>query len=80
MILVDTSVWIDYVHDVEAPHTDALDRALSDNLVVTGDLIMAEFLQGFRTNKEFAEAQDIMERLLCYNLVGKSMAVQSARN
>ena len=52
MILVDTSAWIDYVKGVSAPHTDVLDFELSRSRIITGDLIIAEFLQGFR-NRQF---------------------------
>jgi predicted nucleic acid-binding protein len=80
MVLVDTTVWIDYVHGVAAPHTEALDHALLENQVVTGDLIVAEFLQGFRIAREFNEAKSIIDRLICYELAGKSIAVQAAKN
>ncbi len=45
MIVADTSAWIDYFSGVEAPHTDLLDRALSESRVIIGDLILAELLQ-----------------------------------
>jgi predicted nucleic acid-binding protein len=80
MVLVDTTVWIDYVHGTAAPHTDALDYALLEDQVVTGDLIVAEFLQGFRTAREFNDAKSIIDRLVCYELAGKPIAVQAARN
>jgi len=53
VVVVDTSVWIDYVHGLETPHTDALDYELLHNRVITGDLLVAEFLQGFRDDKDF---------------------------
>jgi predicted nucleic acid-binding protein len=51
MVVVDTSTWIDYIHGALTPETDALDYELSQNAVITGDLIVAEFLQGFRIGK-----------------------------
>ncbi|GHV66894.1 hypothetical protein AGMMS49928_02700 [Spirochaetia bacterium] len=56
MVFVDTSVWIDYVRGIDAPHTAALDRELQYNQVVSGDLIIAEFLQGFRSDRDFEAA------------------------
>ena len=50
MIVADTSVWIDYVNGVLTTQTDILDRVLEQGRVVTGDLIIVEFLQGFRSN------------------------------
>jgi len=47
MIVVDTSVWIDYVNGVVTPQTNILDIELESSRLATGDLIIAEFLQGF---------------------------------
>lgn len=80
MIVVDTSAWIDYVRGIDAPHTDLLDRELDNSRIVTGDLIIAEFLQGFRGEKEYEEAKKMMDRLEYNDLVGKEIAVQAARN
>jgi predicted nucleic acid-binding protein len=78
MVFVDTTAWIDYVHGVQAPHTDALDYELSHNNVVTGDLIIAEFLQGFRHKCDYEAAKEIMESLIYYDMVGKDIAHKSA--
>jgi predicted nucleic acid-binding protein len=78
MVLVDTTAWIDYIHGVQAPHTDALDYELSRNNVVTGDLIIAEFLQGFRYERDYEAAKEIMDSLIYYDMVGKDIAHKSA--
>ncbi len=80
MIVADTSVWIDYVRGVRAPHTDLLDEALLHDRVVTGDIIIAEFLQGFREEKDFQEAKQLMEYLEYRDFVGKEIALQAAQN
>lgn len=80
MVVADTSVWIDYVRGVRGPHTDLLDDALLHDRVVTGDIIMAEFLQGFRDEKDFQEAKHLMEALAYYDFVGKEIALQAAQN
>jgi len=80
MIVVDTSVWIDYVNGVRTAQTDILDKALQESRVVTGDLIMVEFLQGFRDNKQFQIAKKLMDSLEYYDFVGKEMAVKAAEN
>lgn len=80
MVVADTSVWIDYVRGVHGPYTDLLDDALLHDRVVTGDIIMAEFLQGFRDEKDFQEAKHLMESLAYYDLVGKEIALQAAQN
>lgn len=80
MIIADTSVWIDYVRGIDAPYTDLLDYELLNNRVATGDIIIVEFLQGFREEKDYRIAKKIMDRLEYYNFLGKEMAVESAEN
>ena len=52
MILVDTSVWIDYFNGMDSKQTAKLDVFLSSAVIVAGDLIVAELLQGFRHDKD----------------------------
>ncbi|WP_320121657.1 PIN domain nuclease [uncultured Sphaerochaeta sp.] len=80
MIVVDTSVWIDYVNGVHTAQTDILDKELQESRVVTGDVIMVEFLQGFRDNKQFQTARMLMNSLEYYDFVGKEMAIKAAEN
>ena len=80
MIVVDTSVWIDYVNGVHTAQTDILDKELQERRVVTGDLIMVEFLQGFRDNKQFQTAKMLMNSLEYYDFVGKQIATKTAEN
>ena len=80
MIIADTSVWIDYVRGIDAPYTDLLDYELLNNRVATGDIIIVEFLQGFREEREYRIAKQIMDRLEYYNFLGKEMAIESAEN
>src|SRR5574344_1754777 len=80
MIVADTSVWIDYVRGIDAPHTNLLDYELLYNRVITGDIIIAEFLQGFRVEKDFQEAKRIMDSLEYRDFLGKEIALQAAMN
>ncbi len=80
MVLVDTSAWIDYFNGVAAPHTDAVDQALESDRVVIGDLIIAELLQGFRSDADYLEASALIERLEYRDLVGKDIAVKASDN
>ena len=80
MILADTSAWIDYVRGIAAPHTDLLDLELARNRVITGDLIIAEFLQGFREDREYLEAKQIMDSLEYRDLVGREIAIAASQN
>jgi len=61
MVVVDTTVWIDYVNGLETPYTNALDYELLHNQVITGDLLITEFLQGFRNDNDFEAAKKITD-------------------
>ena len=80
MLLVDSTVWIDYFNGGATPHTDYLDRILSEQVVLVGDLILAEVLQGFRGEAEFELARQALQRLTQVSLVNPALAVKSARN
>jgi len=80
MIVADTSVWIDYVNGAITPQTNILDIELENRRVATGDLIIVEFLQGFREDKQFQEAKDLMDSLEYYDFVGREIAVNAAQN
>ena len=80
MIVADTSVWIDYFRGVTAPHTDLLDRALSESRIIIGDLILAELLQGFSSEREFQIAKQLMDGLEYRDFVGRDMAMAAAQN
>lgn len=80
MIIADTSAWIDYFRGISAPHTDALDLELTRNRIGTGDLIIAELLQGFRNDRDYQEAKALMETLEYFDLVGREIALAASQN
>ena len=80
MIVADTSVWIDYVKGIDASHTNILDHELIYNRVVTGDIIIAEFLQGVKNDREYLIAKQIMDNLEYRDFLGKEIAIQAANN
>ena len=80
MILVDSSVWIDYFNGISTWQTDALDNCLSNVPVVIGDLILTEVLQGFRSDKDFDTAKSLLNDLPFRQIGGYNVAIQSAQN
>jgi predicted nucleic acid-binding protein len=80
MILVDSSVWIDYFNGKKTSQTDLLDSALGATPVIMGDLILTEVLQGFQNDKEFKVAKDLLLRMPFMAMGGQVIAVQSAEN
>lgn len=80
MILVDSSVWIDYFRGVASPQTSKLDSLLGSEPLATGDLILTEVLQGFTRDREFQEARQLLAMLDFVVLGGKDVALQAAQN
>ena len=80
MILVDSSVWVDYFRGVDTAEADKLDTFLGVEQVITGDLILTEVLQGFVSEREFNQGRKLLASLPTIPLVGEEIAVQAARN
>jgi predicted nucleic acid-binding protein len=80
VILVDSSVWIDYFRGAPTPQTDRLDALLSTELLLMGDLILAEVLQGFSSERDFNQAKALLMALPIITLAGADIALQAARN
>jgi hypothetical protein len=80
VILVDSSVWIDYFNGRHTPHTDRLDDLLGGEELLTGDLIVAEVLQGFRHDRDFVRARGALDRLAYAEMLGRDLALASAQN
>ena len=80
MILVDSSVWIDFFNGQVTPQTEALNRLLGVQPLLVGDIILAEVLQGFRSDADFEQARQALQRFQQVRLLSPSLAVQSARN
>ena len=80
MILVDSSVWIDYFRGGATAECDLLDRLLGSERLLIGDLILAEVLQGFRSEIAFRRALDLLGTLQFLPLAGREIAIAAARN
>jgi hypothetical protein len=80
VILVDSSVWIDYFRGTTTPQAEQLDALLGNEPIATGDLILAEVLQGFVSNRDFNQARKLMTSLEIVDLAGQAIAIQSAKN
>lgn len=80
MLVVDTSVWIDYFNGVENPLTDFLHTVLDTTPIIIGDLILAEVLQGFRYDPDFEKVRRTLGKFMQESMVNPTLAVQSARN
>jgi predicted nucleic acid-binding protein len=63
VILVDSSVWIDYFRGATTPQAEKLDALLGTEPVATGDLILTEVLQGFVSDRDFNQARKLLDSL-----------------
>jgi len=80
MILVDSSVWIDYFNGKKTSQTEWLDSSLGTTPVIMGDLILTEVLQGFQNDKDFKVAKDLLLGMAFMSMGGKIIASESATN
>lgn len=80
MILVDSSVWIDFFRGSPTPQTEKLDALLGAEPLAVGDLILTEVLQGFTSEKDFNHARRLLATLDLITLGGEAIALQAARN
>jgi len=80
VILVDSSVWIDYFRGVATPQTDRLDTLLGVDLIGIPDVALTEVLQGFDRERDFEGALRALTSLTIIDVGGRDTAIQAARN
>jgi predicted nucleic acid-binding protein len=80
MMLVDSSVWIDYFRGVKSAQTDRLDALLENGESMIGDLMLAEVLQGCDTDREFNRLRELLAALNVIDIGGEAVAIKAAQN
>ena len=80
MIMVDSSVWIDYFNGCDTAQTTRLDSLLGVKPIAIGDIILTEILQGFRNDLDYNTAKSLLTSLTIFDLLGEKMALKSADN
>ncbi|MBP6218328.1 MAG: PIN domain nuclease [Oligoflexales bacterium] len=80
MIIVDSSVWIDYFNGTENRETNLLDKILDEQLLGVLDLIYIEVLQGFSKDKDYKIAEKLFSSLSFYESSGKELADAAIKN
>ncbi len=80
MILVDSSVWVDYLRGTPTPQADTLDALLGTVPLAVGDLILTEVLQGCGTDREFNNVRRLLLNLTVVPIGGENVAIEAARN
>ena len=80
MLVVDSTVWVDYFNGFENAQTDYLHQIVNQIPILIGDLILAEVLQGSRSDTDFEKARRIFAKYMQVEMVNPELALQSARN
>lgn len=80
MVLVDSSVWIDYFNGQDNAATAKVDELLSTTFVALGDLILTEVLQGFRSDSDYRIANALLLDLEIHVLGSIEVALKAAKN
>ena len=53
---------------------------LEKDIIIIGDYVLAEVLQGFRTDKDYAKAKAMLGFFPCYDICGAAVAIKSAEH
>ena len=80
MILVDSSVWIDYFNGKPTKSGEYLDKILGVESIFMGDLILTEVLQGFKSDKDFNKAKMLLSSFEMHEILNETIAIKSAEN
>ncbi|MCK5145490.1 PIN domain nuclease [bacterium] len=80
MILVDTSAWIEYFRNGNSTIVRSVDTCLDRNLIIIGDLIYCEIMQGIKIKREREKVSSLLLSLPQYEMVGFHIAQKSAMN
>jgi predicted nucleic acid-binding protein len=82
VLVVDSSVWIDYFNDAKHPAVDALDQLLGsgDIRLVVPDLVLFEVLRGFRDESSHRQARLLLESLHVESTGGADLALAAAQH
>jgi predicted nucleic acid-binding protein len=80
MIVVDTSVWIDYFNNTSTPQVERLESALGVEVAAIGDLIVLEILQGFKSDRDYRSARGMIDTLTVFELLGQQTVYRCADN
>jgi predicted nucleic acid-binding protein len=80
LIVVDSSVWIDFLNGRETPHVRRLHTILGVEEVIVGDLMLCEVLQGLKDERAARSVEALLRRFDIVPMGGDEIAVSAARN
>ena len=80
MIVVDSSVWIDFLNDRNSRQVRGLATLLGSEEIIIGDLMLCEILQGLDSESAAAEVETLLRNFEIVSMAGDAIAVVAARN
>lgn len=80
MVIVDTTVWVDYFRGIRSPETDWLDVELDRQRLGLTDIILCEVLQGVHDDSAAADVERRLRKLEVFETGGVELATAAARN
>jgi predicted nucleic acid-binding protein len=80
VIVVDSSVWIDFLNGRKAPHVARLQAILGNQEIIVGDLMLCEVLQGLASEQAARQVEGLLRRFQIASMAGEAVAIAAARN
>ena len=80
MIIVDTTVWVDYLRGTRTPQTEWVDANLLQERLGLTDLILCEVLQGITRDDNVPAIQQELLRFEVFTMGGVKLAIAAAAN
>jgi predicted nucleic acid-binding protein len=80
MVIVDTTVWVDYLKGVSNPEAEWLHREAGREDIALTDLILGEVLQGVRSDREFEAFREQLLEFEVFSIGGLELALAAAEN
>jgi predicted nucleic acid-binding protein len=80
VVIIDTTVWIDYLRGTESPETKWLDGELQRQRLGLTDLILCEVLQGIRDKNTFERVRSELLKFQVFHTGGTTLALAAAQN
>jgi predicted nucleic acid-binding protein len=80
VVIVDSTVWIDYLSGLPTPEAEWLHREVERRRLGITDIILCEVLQGIRDDSRFEEVRAELSRFEVFVMGGVDLAVASAQN
>ena len=80
MVIIDTTVWIDYLNGIKTPQSDWLDTEVERQRLGLTDVILCEVLQGVHDDQQFVDIRRELSKFEIMSTGGIELAVAAAEN